>query len=234
MGLIKSENTPVSISPFSMADVERHAKAMLMRAKTQAEEILEEAHREAVAVRESARIDGHTLGKQEGLVAGMEEGKKAGHQQALNENRTQLTNLVKSLTAAMTDIDAHRRKIKADAVQDVIELAIAIATRVTKQQGAADPSVAKANVAEAMNLVTHAGDVRIGVHPQQKASLQQELPALKMQWPGLSHVELVEDATLAPCGCRIFTRGGMVDADLDVQIARVVADLLPTRSGGME
>jgi flagellar assembly protein FliH len=231
MGLIKSENTPLSISPFSMADVEKHARAMLMRAKTQAEEILEEAHREAVAIRESARIDGAAHGKQEGLAAGVEEGKKAGHLQALNENRTQLTSLVKALTAAVTDIDAHRRKIKADAVEDVINLAIAIATRVTKQRGAEDPSIAKDNVVEAMKLVTHAGDVRIGIHPQQRTTLERELPALKLQWPALSRVELVDDATLTLGGCRIFTRGGMVDADLDVQIDRIVADLVPSKSG---
>ncbi len=146
-------------------------------AKTQAEEILEEAQREAVGIRESARIDGAAHGKQEGLVAGVEEGKKAGHLQALNENRTQLTSLVKALTAAVTDIDAHRRKIKADAVEDIINLAIAISTRVTKQRGAEDPSIAKDNVVEAMKLVTHAGDVRIGVHPQQRATLERELPA---------------------------------------------------------
>ena len=41
------------------------------------------------------------------------------------------------------------------------------------------------------------------------------------------HVELTDDATLAPGGCRIYTRGGRVDAALDEQLDRVIADLLP-------
>ncbi len=51
-----------------------------------------------------------------------------------------------------------------------------------------------------------------------------------MAWP-VGHVELVDDATLSPGGARIFTLGGMVDADLDVQIDRIVADLVPSKSG---
>jgi len=36
-----------------------------------------------------------------------------------------------------------------------------------------------------------------------------------------------DDPTLAPGGCRIFTKSGVVDGDLNVQIDRVVGDLLP-------
>jgi len=43
----------------------------------------------------------------------------------------------------------------------------------------------------------------------------------------MSHVELLEDAALSPGGCRIFTAGGCVDGDLDVQLDRVIAQLLP-------
>jgi flagellar biosynthesis/type III secretory pathway protein FliH len=54
------------------------------------------------------------------------------------------------------------------------------------------------------------------------------LPLLRLEWPSLRHVELVEDATLSPGGCRVFTRGGRIDADLDEQLDRVIDELLPT------
>jgi flagellar biosynthesis/type III secretory pathway protein FliH len=57
--------------------------------------------------------------------------------------------------------------------------------------------------------------------------LEAALPQLKLAWPTLSHVELIDDATLAPGGCRICTARGQVDAALDAQLDRVVADLLP-------
>jgi flagellar assembly protein FliH len=117
----------------------------------------------------------------------------------------------------------------------VVKLAIAIARRVTKRQGQADPQVLMANLVEAMKLVVHAADVRIAVHPSQQQTLADELPRLRLAWPRLQHVDLVEDASLSPGGCRILTHQAQVDADLDVQLDRVVADLFPAdsaRAGG--
>jgi flagellar biosynthesis/type III secretory pathway protein FliH len=83
------------------------------------------------------------------------------------------------------------------------------------------------NVRAAVKLVVHSADVRIAVHPTQKQSLTEALPQLRMQWPNLTHVEVIEDAEIAPGGCRVFTAAGQIDADLDCQIDRVAADLLP-------
>ena len=41
-------------------------------------------------------------------------------------------------------------------------------------------------------------------------------------------VAVIDDASLSPGGCRIFTTRGRIDADLDGQLDRIVADLMPT------
>jgi flagellar biosynthesis/type III secretory pathway protein FliH len=79
-----------------------------------------------------------------------------------------------------------------------------------------------------MKLVVHSTDLRIALHPSQKQTLADLLPKLALNWPNFSHVELVEDETLSPGGCRIFTRQGMIDADLGEQLNRIAADLLPS------
>jgi flagellar assembly protein FliH len=117
------------------------------------------------------------------------------------------------------------------ALSEVVELAVAVARRVTKRQGEIDPRVLEANLVEAMKLVVHAADVRIAVHPEQKAALLETLPRLKMQWPDLQHVELIEDANLSKGGCRVLTRNGEIDADLAGQLDRVVRELLPEAEG---
>ena len=57
--------------------------------------------------------------------------------------------------------------------------------------------------------------------------LTEALPKLQLRWPELKHIELVEDETLSPGGCRIFTRHGQIDADLDGQLQRIAAELVP-------
>ena len=227
MGLIKSANAPVAMIPFSMKDIEMQARALIARAKERAEGLLIEAQKEAEQLKASAKVEGLVEGKREGLAKGLEEGRKNGAQQALSEHRTQLANLIKALTESAAELDASRQQLEAEALTEVIDLSVAIATRVTKRQGLIDPQVLTENVNEAMKLVVASSDVRIALHPSQKQYFLDTLPNLQMTWPALKHVQIVEDETLAPGGCRIFSKGGQIDADLDGQLDRVIADLMP-------
>jgi flagellar assembly protein FliH len=227
MGLIKSTHAPAALTPFSMRDVEEHAKAMLLRARQAAERLLAEAQREGEEIKKRAHAEGLAEGMCEGLDRGLEEGRNAGRQQALEEHRAALTQAVTTLTLAGQALDASRADLESAALQEVVELAIAIARRVTKRQGVLDPAVLTENLREAMKLVVHAGDVKVALHPSQRQTLQAALPALKLEFPRCQHVELVDDSTISPGGCRVFAGHGHIDADLGEQLDRVAVDLLP-------
>lgn len=227
MGLIKSPNVPAAAASFSMRDIENHAKTILLRARERAEALLAEAQREAETLKAEAHAAGLAEGRRDGLAQGKQEGAKAGSAQALGEHKAQLTSVFTALTNAAAQLDAARCELEADGLTEVIQLATAVARRVTKRQGIIDPHVLTGNLREAMKLVAHAADIRIAIHPTQKQTLDAALPAFRLAWPDLKHVELVDDAALAPGGCRIFTTRGRIDADLDGQLDRVVADLLP-------
>jgi flagellar assembly protein FliH len=228
MPLIKSAHVPPGVAAFSMRDVENVAKGILLRAREQAEALLAEAQEHAESLRSDGYEQGLQAGERDGLAQGRQEGFKAGTQQALAEHKADFTAAVTALTAAAGELEAQRRNLESDGLREVVSLAIAIARRVTKRQGLIEPDMLTENLNEAMKLVAHAADVRVAIHPDQKARLESTLPQLRIRWPDLRHVELVEDPSLAPGGCRIFTARGQVDADLDGQLDRVVADLLPT------
>lgn len=230
MGLIKSEHAPSQLKPFSMKDIEEGARKMLLRARRQAEELLTAAQAEAEELKKAAHAEGLIEGRNEGRMRGLEEGRASGHEQALDEGRAQLTELLNTLAAMLAELDQSRRDLEAAGLSEVVGLALAVAQRVTKRQGCIDPEVLAANLAEAMKLVVHASDVRLAVHPAQRQILEQTLPRLRMQWPNLTHVELDEDETLALGGCRITTRHGQVNADLDAQLDRIIAELMPDSS----
>lgn len=227
MGLIKSERAPSSLVPFSMRDIENHARQILLRARKQAEDLLAAAQVEAEALKKGAHVEGLIEGRAEGLAKGLEDGRKSGHTQALNENRKNVTDLVAALSKSTAELDAARNQLESEALREVVELAVAVGRRVAKRQGMIDPEVLAENLVEAMKFVVHAADVRIAVNPTQRAYLLDTLPRLQLEWPALQHVELIDDATLAPGGCRIMTRGGAIDANLDEQLNRVIDELLP-------
>jgi flagellar assembly protein FliH len=231
MPVIKSIHAPTSISPFSMKDIEAQARAILMRAQQQAEQLLAEAQVAADALKQEQKALGYAEGKQAGLDSGREEGKKTAHQQALNEHKQQFTQLIGALTAASKELNQSRKQLEAGAMTEVVKLAVSIARRVSKRYGELDPNVLTANVAEAMKLVVKSTDVRIAVHPTQQKTLAAVLPQLKLQWPALEHVAIAEDASISPGGCRIYAGQGQVDADLDTQVDRIAAELLPAGEG---
>lgn len=228
MGLIKSDSAPPSLTPFSFQDVEDQARALLLEAGESAERLLAAARTEADEMRARAQARGFDEGRSEGVNQGIQEGIRAGREQALAEHGAALKASVETLGAAMARIEASRQALEIDALQDVIELAIAIARRVTKRQGELDPRVMIENLREAMGLVVHSSDVRVVIHPAQLQALQEALPLLAVDLPQFSHVTIIEDDSLSPGGCRIITRGGRIDADLDAQLDRVVSDLLPS------
>jgi flagellar assembly protein FliH len=228
MPVIKSNNAPINLSPFSMKDIEAQAKAILMRAQQQAEQLLAEAQIAASEMKGRSLAEGIIDGRKDGLAKGMEEGKKSGHQQALNEHKQQFTQTINALSSASKELNQSRKQLEAGAMTEVVRLAVSIARRVTKRYGELDPNILTANVSEAMKLVVRSTDVRIALNPSQQKTLTAVLPQLKLQWPALEHVTIAEDATIAQGGCRIYAGQGQVDADLDTQIDRIASELLPT------
>ena len=226
MPLIKSSNVPRNILPFSMTDIEAHARKMLADARTKAEELLTAAQAESDTLRRQAFARGIAEGRKQGHADGMVEGKKTGHDQALAENKQQLTGLIGMLTKLVQDLDTSRCDLESRGLGAAIELAIAMAQRVTKRQAEVDTGVLAANLTQAMGLVVRWADVRIAVNPKQLALLKAELPALQATWPQLKHVDLIEDTAISPGGCKIFTAGGSVDGDLGSQLDRVIQQAL--------
>jgi len=229
MGLIK-DSAPLKTQPFSMADIENQAAEILDRAKRHADRLEAAAHEQAKKILKDAHTAGLRGGWNEGFKKGHDEGSKAGKEQALAEHKAEFADTIAALKAAAEQMNRSRIELESSALKDVLELSIAIAERVTKRQGILDPAVAVNNVEEALKLVSHSSDIRIAIHPKNKSTLKEVLPRLKTQWPALEHLELVEDAMLAPGGCRIYTSQGEVDGDLDGQINRVVSDLIPGRA----
>lgn len=222
----------MSVSPFSMGDIELAAKKVLLRARQQAEQLLAAAQAEGEVLKAAAKAQGMTQGRQEGLSQGLEEGKTSGEQQALNETRTALQEAMAALNLATAELNARRSEFNARALQDVVQLAIAIAGRITRRQGLLNPAILIANLEQAIKLVVQQSDIRVQINPAQRVALEAALPRLALKLPALAHVEIVEDAGVLPGGCRILTRHGMVDADLSTQLEQIAMELLPAGQEG--
>jgi flagellar biosynthesis/type III secretory pathway protein FliH len=248
MPVIKHNHVATSTaSPFSMRDIEQQAQELVSRSRQAAEGALSRAQRDAESIRKQAREDGRAEGYAAGVAQGMAEGKAEGLQRATEEGHAagreagfaevgpQMMAAHSALVLAMTQIDASRHDLEQAATAEVVQLALAIARRVVKRQAAIDPDVLAANLSDALSLAVRAADIRVVVHPDQKQTIEQELPRLKLEWTSLNHVELVGDPSITPGGCRVLTRGGgEIDARIETQLDRIIAELMPAKDEGVK
>jgi flagellar assembly protein FliH len=229
MGLIKADSAKaVAATQFSMRDVEQAARAMLSRARQQADQLLAEAQRQAEQLKQQAHAQGLAEGRSAGQQQGIEQGRQLGQKQALEEHRKKLVEAVQAFAAAAAAVEGHRQQLVAEAQADVIRLALAIASRITRWHGTHDPAVLQAICSDAIRLAVGKTDVRVAVHPSQRQTLEAIVPQLKLQFPTMQHVQILDDPSLVPGGCRVGTAAGDIDADLQTQIDRIAAALLPT------
>jgi flagellar assembly protein FliH len=227
MPLIKPTSPHAAkVSSFSLRDVERMARQMLIDARTQADELLGQARVDAEQIRARAYAEGLEQGRVDGRKRGIEEGRALGRQEALEQQRAALTGLSQTLVEMLRQVESVRDALLDEAQRDVIRLALAIARRVTRRLGERDADVLRANAADAERLAVSRRDLRISVHPSQLDLMRQTLAELQVNFPKLRHAEVTADETVAPGGCRVHTAGGVIDADLDVQVQRIADDLL--------
>lgn len=225
MGLIKAEHSPAVVR-FQWRDLEADAKRCLADAQTRGESIVQEAQAVAESMRMIARSEGYERGHAEGLADGREEGTRV----AVGEFSTKLQSAIAAFEAAANEIALAKEKVRAEAVVEMIDLAVAIAERVIKRQAALDPQVLLANLREALVLIPRQKQIRLAIHPSQRQALSAAMPELANEWPVLTSAQIVDDASLVPGGCRVFTEHGQIDADLKTQLDRVVAELLPRKA----
>src|SRR5258706_12590841 len=164
MGLIKADIAPLKTQPFSMADIEKQAQQILDRAQKPADRLEVAAKEHAKKIMKDAHASGLRGGWKEGFNKGQEEGCKAGKDQALGESKAEFVTTIAALKAAAEQMNRSRIQLQSAALKDVLDLAVAIAERVTKRQGILDPAVGVKNVERDLELVSQSSDVRIAIH----------------------------------------------------------------------
>ena len=227
MPVIRHEQVPAEIKPFSLTDVARQANGLLVRAQERADQMLALAQKSADELKRRAIVEGIKSGRAEGLKTGQADGQQAGLDQALAENSQNLKLLMDALLAAVTEFDVRRIEFDAKVLREVTLLSLKIAERIVKRQCEIDPAILEANLGDSLKLVVGMHRLRIMLHPSQKSYMADILPRLKLAFPTLDHVELIDDESVVPGGCKVVTRQGSIDATLDEQLRRIASDLLP-------
>jgi flagellar assembly protein FliH len=80
-------------------------------------------------------------------------------------------------------------------------------------------------VREALELASGSSQVRVYMNPADHAALRTQVQTLVKELSPLAPAELLADPQITSGGCRVDTQFGSIDQQLEVQLARIEAEL---------
>lgn len=215
------DDTP-AIDPRVVA-AEAEAELLLALAREQALGLLAEAHAAVDALRDQATEAGREAGHAEGLSLGRQEGL---HAIELEEARR-----LEVLGDAIAAFDREQAARAEAHAQELAKLAIVIAQKVLAVELGFGREAAVPLARAALQKVTDKAQVRLRVHPLDRAAIVAAKELLLLSVDGLTHLDVVADPQMGLGGCLIETRTGMVDAKLATQLSEIAAAMLDVRAG---
>lgn len=213
--IIRSTDRGRGIQPeaFNFEDLATQANRYLDKIRSQGAEFLTEARQEAETIRKRAESEGRTTGQ------------KAVEQMVSQQLAQQLTTLMPALQQAVQGIrDAKQAWLK-HWEKSAVAVAVAIAHRVVRRELAQNPDISLGWLREALELAAGSAQLRIHLNPADCQTLGKQAALLAREMGSVANPEVVPDPAVSPGGCRVETRFGSIDQQLESQLARIEEEL---------
>jgi len=223
-----AEQLARDLAPLHLGDLRVEGEVLRTRARTEAEQIVEEARAERQRLISDAAEHGSKEGRSEGYQRGLEQGREAGRLEAIRIAGAQLARLEEAWLAALAEFESDRERMLADAKRDLVMLALSAAGAVTKRAIEIDDRSALRQLEAMFEQRLSSSALSVVVSPGDEAVVREHLPALAARFTELAHASVLTDEALADGSCIVRTaRGGEVDAGVSGQLRRIAEAILP-------
>ena len=153
---------------------------------------------------------------------GFEDGKQIGHQ----EGKGEIKQTVDHLRNITHELSEQRDHILSKADEIIVRLAISVARTILHHEVRIDPTLVKNIARESLKHVEDKKRVSIKVHPSDWETIKEFEGEMLSASHGVGDFVIREDAHVKPGGCIIESDSGIVDAQLDTQVAEVAFSLM--------
>lgn len=161
--------------------------------------------------------------------AARQQGRSEGEAAGLTRAAQRLDPAIANLAAVTRELSEQRARLRAEAEEDTVKLAVAIARRVLHRELATDPEAILGLVKAAFQKLNARETHRLRVSPADATILHEN--RARLEFP--PRVEIAADASLQPGSAEFETSRGELDASVDTQMAEIergLADLMKKRA----
>jgi flagellar assembly protein FliH len=142
------------------------------------------------------------------------EGVRAGEQQARAGSEATLVEQRKQIEQVLSAFALERSEYYAKAERELVQLALAIASRILHRESQIDRMVVAGLAKVMLEKMRQDTKIKVRVHPGEASSWRR-------YFQDNESLEILEDATLAPQDCKLETELGVADLGLDAQLKEV-------------
>lgn len=216
---------------LNLGDLQREGEALVAQARTRAESILAKGRAERDWIVGGASERGYKAGFARGHAEGMIEGREKGEIAAIETTSAAVSALAEQWGLAMVRFEESRDRMLSEARADIVRFAVLFAEKLARCVIDADPAVVERTLEAVVARVAEPTGLAVSVHPDDLEIAGRLMPSLVARLGDSAHASVIADGGVARGGCVVRTAGGgLIDADIETQIDRLVRELLPESS----
>lgn len=198
---------------FSFADMHGQASDYLGTVRTEAAKIVQQAHQQAEQIRRQAEIAGRKAAE-------------AAIERVLDERvGKRMETLLPALEHLLAEMNDARAQLLNRWEQSALKVATAIAERIIRRELSQQPQLTLDLITDALRLAAGMAEITLHISPTDYENLGQQITALSNTLGQLAPSAIVADVTITPGGCRVKTKFGDIDQQIESQLRRIEEEL---------
>ncbi len=194
---------------FNLEDISVQANQYLETVRKQGAEMIAAAEAEAEQVRQRAA----------------EEGMQAVEKVLDEKVASQMETLLPALQQMIQEVEHSREAWLTHWQKTAVTVAAAIASRIIRREVAETPKIAVALIREALELAAGSADITLHLNPTDHENLGPQVERLAAEICQLSPTKIIADPEISLGGCRVETKFGSIDQQVEAQMGLIVAEL---------
>ncbi|MCD4743021.1 MAG: hypothetical protein K8R67_11160 [Desulfobacteraceae bacterium] len=182
---------------------------------------------------ENGQKDGYEKGFEQGEKDGYEKGKKEGHLEGYEkgENKAKedidviISEKSEDFKAMLSKLDNTYQELAHRYEEKIISLICSIAEKVVLAKVEIDEGVVKETVLDALATLPESEDITLSVSDEDYEYIEMVKEDLFDSIKSLKSVSVKSDASVKRGGCRIETKEGTVEADIETKLEKIFASI---------
>ncbi|HEX5472678.1 MAG TPA: FliH/SctL family protein [Lacipirellulaceae bacterium] len=198
---------------FSFADMRGQANDYLGTVRAEAAKIVAQAHQQAEQIRRQAEVAGRQAAE-------------AAIERVLDERvGKRMETLIPALENLLGELNDTKAQLLSRWEKSTLKVASAIAERIIHRELSQEPQITLNLVADTLHLAAGMAELRVHISPTDHENMGTQIVRLAETIGNLAPTAIIADPSITPGGCRVTTKFGEIDQQIESQLRRIEEEL---------